>query len=95
MDLINRGKKIAAAKKEQTNKYQGGNVPFGFKKTDDGYLEKHTEAYNIIVNIKKEVKENGKLKKSTREIAKLINGISDEINISHTTVWRIIKKANL
>lgn len=87
MNHSERGKKIAEAKRSQPDRYQGGRVPFGYRKTAEGMLEKDPKTYPVLQGI---IQSAGQ-KLRSRDIQK---GLLDRgISISHMTIYRIIKKA--
>lgn len=87
MNNSERGKKIAEAKRSQPNRYQGGRVPFGYRKTAEGMLEKDPKTYPVLQGI---IQSAGQ-KLRSRDIQKGLRGRG--ISISHMTIHRIIKKA--
>ena len=95
MNNAERGKKIAAAKSSLRlkNKYQGGKIPFGYRKKSDGTIEECPDNFEVLQKIEKFAHErkNGDKKVSSRKIAELIKKLT-EVNISYKTVARIIKR---
>lgn len=94
MDSKERGKKIAMAKKLQQGRYQGGRVPFGYKKTKDGFLEEtgKLEELKKILNNKEELEKILKHKDSSRILS--LRKIARILGVSHSTISRKMKELN-
>lgn len=86
MNNVERGKKIAAAKRKGKDRYQGGKVPFGYRKRADGILEEDPTTYLVLQSIKEHAG-NGL---RSRELSTLLG--NQGIEVSHMTIFRIIKK---
>jgi hypothetical protein len=86
MNNVERGKKIAAAKRNAKDRYQGGHVPFGYRKKSDGTLEEDPKTYPVL----KGIKEHAGKGLRPREIEKSLSGRG--IKVSHMTIYRIIKR---
>lgn len=95
MDKEDRRRKIIKGKEKgkKEGRYQGGKVPFGYKKKSNGLLEKDLDKKDFSnfskYKLLEIISENG-IQKSCRCLEELAE--ENGIKVSHMTIYRILKK---